>query len=113
LEDHKYNGPRHFDAHAFRQSDYADVKEFARGCMRTYMILKEKAARWNADAEIQQIVKSVNVQDSALSKLTAKFSKANAAKLLAAPLDRVELAAAPLPYERLDQLTMELLMGVR
>ena len=34
-------------------------------------------------------------------------------KLLAAPLDRVELAAAPLPYERLDQLTMELLMGVR
>ena len=44
LEDYKYNGPRHFDAHAYRQSDYDDVKEFARGCMRTYMILKEKAA---------------------------------------------------------------------
>jgi xylose isomerase len=113
LEDYKYNGPRHFDAHAYRQSDYADVKEFARGCMRTYMILKEKAARWNADKEIQQIVKTVNVQDSGLSKLTAKYSKANAAKLLAAPLDRVELAAAPLPYERLDQLTMEVIMGVR
>jgi xylose isomerase len=113
LEDHKYNGPRHFDAHAYRQSDYEDVKEFARGCMRTYMILKEKAARWNADKEIQQIVKAINVQDSGLSKLTANYSRANAAKLLAAPLDRVALAAVPLPYERLDQLTMEVIMGVR
>jgi xylose isomerase len=113
LEDQKYDGPRHFDAHAYRQSDYADVKEFARGSMRTYMILKEKAARWNADREIQQIVKTVNVQDAGLSRLTAKYSKSNAAKLLDASLDRVDLAAAPLPYERLDQLTMEVLMGVR
>ena len=113
LEDHGYNGPRHFDAHAYRQSDYTDVKEFARGCMRTYMILKEKARRWNADKEIQQIVKERQRAGSALSKLTAKYSKANAEKLLAAPLDRMELADAPLPYEQLDQLTMELLMGVR
>jgi xylose isomerase len=113
LEDNGYNGPRHFDAHAYRQSDYADVKAFSAGCMRTYMILKEKAERWNADKEIRQIVKTINVQDSAISKLTARYSKANAAKLLDAPLDRVELAAAPLPYERLDQLTMEVLMGVR
>src|SRR5580704_13725940 len=105
LEDHGYNGPRHFDAHAFRQSNYADVKEFARGCMRTYMILKEKAARWNGDKEIQQIVKTINVQDAGLSQLTRKYSKANAARLLDADLDRIELASAPLPYERLDQLT--------
>jgi xylose isomerase len=113
LEDQKYNGPRHFDAHAYRQSDYADVKEFARGSMRTYMLLKEKAARWNADSEIQEIIKTVNVQDAGLSRLTARYSKSNAAKLLDAALDRVDLAAAPLPYERLDQLTMEVLLGVR
>jgi xylose isomerase len=113
LEDHHYDAPRHFDAHAYRQSDYPDVKEFARGCMRTYMILKEKAKRWNADREIQQIIKSINVQDAALSKLSARYSNANARKLLDAELDRVELAAAPLPYERLDQLTMEVLMGLR
>jgi xylose isomerase len=113
LEDQKYNGPRHFDAHAYRQSDYADVKEFARGSMRTYMLLREKAAQWNADREIQQIIKTINVQDSGLSRLTAKYSKSNAAKLLDASLDRIDLAAAPLPYERLDQLTMEVLMGVR
>jgi len=113
LTDHKYTGPRQFDAHAFRQSDYVDVKEFAVGCMRTYMILKEKVERWNADKEIQDILKLVNTPAATLSKLTARYSSDNAKKLLAAPLDRTALAAAPLPYERLDQLTMEVLMGVR
>ncbi|MDB5304328.1 MAG: xylA [Phycisphaerales bacterium] len=113
LEDHKYSGPRHFDAHAYRQSDYEDVKAFARGCMRTYMILQDKAARWNADKEIQALRNVINVQDAGLSKLTKTYSSGNAKKLLAAPLDRVELAKARLPYEQLDQLTMEVLMGVR
>jgi xylose isomerase len=113
LEDHHYNGPRHFDAHAYRQSDYPDVKAFARGCMRTYMVLKEKAEKCNSDREIQSLLKTINVQDTALSNLTRRFSPANAKKLLAAPLDRAKLAAARLPYEQLDQLTMDLLMGVR
>jgi xylose isomerase len=46
LEDVAYDGPRHFDAHAYPTEDYDGVKDFARGCMRTYLILKEKAARW-------------------------------------------------------------------
>jgi xylose isomerase len=113
LEDYKYAGPRQFDAHAYRQSNYQDVKAFARGCMRTYMILKEKADRWNKDAEIQGLLKQINVADANLSKLTRSYSDANARKLLAADLDRVRLAESPLPYEQLDQLTMEVIMGVR
>jgi xylose isomerase len=113
LEDSKYNGNRHFDAHAYRQSNYDDVKEFAKGCMRTYMILKEKADRWNKDPEIQALRKTINVEDSGASKLTKKFTAANAKALLNANLDRVQLAESPLPYEKLDQLTMEILMGVR
>jgi xylose isomerase len=113
LEDYKYNGPRHFDAHALRTSDLQDVKEFARGCMRTYMILKEKAAKWNADGEIQALLREINAGDAAYEKLTKSYSPGNAKKLLDAPLDRIELAKARLPYERLDQLTMELIMGVR
>jgi len=113
LEDNKYNGCRHFDAHAYRQSNYEDVKEFAKGCMRTYMILKDKADRWNKDPEIQGLLTTINVDDSTVGKLTKKFSKDTAKKLLEAPLDRVQLATAPLPYEKLDQLTMEVLMGVR
>ncbi|HEX3355676.1 MAG TPA: xylose isomerase [Tepidisphaeraceae bacterium] len=113
LEDSKYNGNRHFDAHAYRQSNLDDVKEFAKGCMRTYMILKEKAARWNKDPEIQGLRKIINVEDSAASKLTKKFTAASAKSLLQANLDRVQLAESPLPYEKLDQLTMEIIMGVR
>lgn len=112
LEDYKYNGPRHFDSHAYRQSDMQDVGAFAAGSMRTYMILKEKAARWNADPEIQGLLKVINAQDP-ISKLTKNYSSGNAKKLLAAPLDRVELAKARLPYEQLDQLTAEILFGVR
>jgi xylose isomerase len=113
LEDYGYNGPRHFDSHAYRQSDYEDVKAFAAGSMRTYMILKEKAARWNLDREIQQLRNEINAEDGNLSKLTKRYSSGNAKKLLAADLDRVQLAKARLPYERLDQLTMEVIMGVR
>jgi len=113
LEDSGYNGSRHFDAHAYRQSNYEDVKEFAKGCMRTYMILKDKAQRWNEDKEIQGILKSINVSDPLLEKLSKRFSPGNAKKLLEAPLDRLALARYPLPYEKLDQLTMEVLMGVR
>ena len=113
LEDNKYNGSRHFDAHAYRQSNIDDVKEFAKGCMRTYMILKDKADRWNRDAEIQAIVKQINVEDSALSKIAKKFTDAGAKKLMETDLDRIKLAESPLPYEKLDQLTMEIIMGVR
>src|SRR5262249_40585925 len=113
LEDNGYANNRHFDAHAYRQADYDDVKELARGCIRTYIILKENAARWNKDAEIQGLLKEINVEDSSLSRLTKKFSAANAKALTVEPLDRIKLASTPLPYEKLDQLTMELLMGVR
>ena len=113
LIDHGYDGCLHFDSHAYRQSDYADVLQFARGSMRTYEILAEKAARWNADAEIQGLFRTANVQDAELSGLTAKFTPDGAKRLLAAPLNRIELANDRLPYEQLDQLTMEILYGVR
>jgi hypothetical protein len=40
------------------------------------------------------------------------FSKAHATKLLQHTFDRNALAMKPLPYERLDQLTVDLLLGV-
>jgi xylose isomerase len=113
LEDNGYNGSRHFDAHAYRTEDYEGVKDFARGCMRTYLILKEKAAQWNADEEIQSLVAQINADDGSTSKYAGEYSaqKANAVK--AASFDRPALGARGLRYERLDQLTVELLLGVR
>src|SRR5271170_5984345 len=60
LEDVGYEGPRHFDAHAYRTEDYEGVKDFARGCMRTHLILKEKAARFNSDSEVQAILEELD-----------------------------------------------------
>ena len=68
LEDVKYDGSRHFDAHAYRTEDFEGVKDFARGCMRTYMILKDKAAQFNADPEIQAILEEINAEDQALRR---------------------------------------------
>ncbi|WP_299431089.1 xylose isomerase [uncultured Meiothermus sp.] len=113
LEDSQYDGPRHFDAHALRTEDEAGVWEFARGCMRTYLILKEKARQFNQDKEIQALIKAYKVQDTELSRLTRKFSQKNAKTLKARKFKRIALAERGPGLERLDQLTVELLMGVR
>jgi xylose isomerase len=113
LEDNKYDSSRHFDAHAYRTEDYEGVKDFARGCMRTYLILKEKAAQWNADREIQELVAEINADNGAMNGYSGKYSAEKAKSLKAQAFDRTALGARGLPYERLDQLTVELLLGVR
>ncbi len=113
LEDSGYDGPRHFDAHALRTEDEEGVWEFAKGCMRTYLILKEKARQFNQDPEIQALIRAYKVEDKALSALTRKFSPQNAAALKARKFDRATLAQRGAGLERLDQLTVELLLGVR
>jgi xylose isomerase len=113
LEDNGYDNSRHFDAHAYRTEDYEGVKDFARGCMRTYLILKEKAAQWNADKEIQALVAEINADDGSMSKYFGKYSAEKAPALRAQAFDRKALGARGLKYERLDQLTIELLLGVR
>lgn len=113
LIDNKYSGPKHFDSHAYRTADRADVIEFARGSMRSYKVLEQKVKQWNADRQIQAIVKQVVREDKKVQAIVSKYSKANAQALLAMPLDREKLAARPLPYEKLDQLTFDLIMGDR
>ena len=111
LEDNNYGGPKHFDAHALRTSDADDVWNFARGCMKTYLILKEKAAQFNSDAEIQAIVKELNSGGD--SPVANGYSTEAAESLKNKQFDVDSLVARPLPYEKLDQLVIELIMGVR
>jgi xylose isomerase len=113
LEDVGYAGSRHFDAHAYRTSDYEDVKAFARGCMRTYLILKEKAERWNADPEIQALVTQIAADDGTMATYLGPYTQERADALRRLELDRRALAARGQPYERLDQLTIDLLLGAR
>jgi len=112
LEDVGYAGPRHFDAHAYRTEDYDGVKDFARGCMRTYLILKERAARWNADPEIQALLEKIRQTGQGAPALAA-YSPQSRDTLLGQKFDRIALAGKGLAYERLDQLTVDLLLGVR
>lgn len=113
LEDNKYDSSRHFDAHAYRTEDYEGVKDFARGCMRTYLILKEKAAQWNADKEIQALVAEINADDGSMNQYFGKYATEKANALKSQTFDRSAIAGRGLKYERLDQLTIEILLGVR
>lgn len=112
LEDVGYDGPRHFDAHAYRTEDCEGVKDFARGCMRTYLILKEKAARWNCDKEIRAILAEIN-RGAAGTPAVGRYSAEGAAALLSHDFDKDKMLQKRLPYERLDQLTVDILTGVR
>lgn len=113
LEDVGYSGSRHFDAHAYRTADYDDVKEFARGCMRTYLILRDKAAQFRKDPEIQALLAKIHADDGSMDGFKGKFSPEKASKLKSHSFDRVDLGARGKPYELLDQLVTELLLGVR
>src|SRR6202041_2914598 len=104
--------PRQFDAHGYRTEDYDGVKDFARGCMRTYLILKEKARRWGADEEIQGILNGLSSAGDGVPEV-GDFSKDGAAQLLSRAFDKDTILKKRLPYERLDQLTVDLLLGVR
>ena len=112
LEDVGYAGHRHFDAHAYRSEDMEGVRAFARGCMRTYLLLKERAREWNADREIRSLIEEIAA--SAVGGVASeRYTGARAAALKAESFDRAALGSRGLAYERLDQLTIERLLGVR
>ena len=113
LEAVGYKGSRHFDAHAYRTADLGDVKAFARGCMRTYLILKEKAQRFAQDTAIQELIQQIQMQDSPASALLGPYARERAEALQTSSFDRQELGQRGQPYEQLDQLVVDLLLGVR
>jgi xylose isomerase len=106
LEDSGWDGMRHFDAHAYRTEDAEGVWDFARGCMRTYLILKEKAERMRDDAEIQEALRAAKADR--LAEPTGSLDAVRGAEL-----DEGALAAQGYGHERLDQLVTELLLGIR
>ncbi|MCB0918800.1 MAG: xylose isomerase [Actinobacteria bacterium] len=107
----KYEGPLHFDAHAYRTEDEQGVWDFALGCMRTYNILKEKAHAFDNDPEVQEII--ATPVDGTLDPLLEGFTLEGAGTIRATTFDVDALGGKGLRYERLDQLMMEHLMGVR
>jgi xylose isomerase len=108
LEESGYDGPRHFDAHAYRTEDVEGVWDFARGCMRTYLILKQKAREFAEHRGIQDLLAGIRGS----GEEPPVYSRAAAQQLKDRSFDRESLAMRRLPYERLDQLVVDLLLGV-
>lgn len=113
LEDVGYDGARHFDAHAYRSEDVEGVKDFARGCMRSYLILKEKARQFNEDKEIQELIAEAHSNGQDIPHVNTPYSRETADKVKNYNFDRVALGKVGYGYEKLDQLVFDLLMGVR
>ncbi len=109
LEDAEWPGMRHFDAHAYRTEDADGVWDFARGCMRTYLLLAAKARRFREDPEIQAALHTARVD--ALAEPTRPAGGLD--EIRGTSFDEARLAAQGYGHERLDQLVTELLLGVR
>ncbi|MCI3934734.1 xylose isomerase [Streptomyces sp. AN091965] len=113
LERSDYDGPRHFDFKPPRTEDDAGVWESAAGCMRNYLILRERATAFRADPDVHQALR-----DARLHELAKPTADDGLAALLAdrgayEEFDVAAAAARGMAFERLDQLAMDHLLGTR
>jgi xylose isomerase len=110
VENGGYDGPRHFDYKPPRTEDMDGVWESARACMRNYLILRAKSKAFRADPEVQQALRDARVDE--LSKPTLGDGD-DITTLRAETFDPEEAAQRGMGFERLDQLALEHLYGVR
>ncbi len=107
----RYEGPLHFDAHAYRSEDEEGVWAFALGCMRTYKLLKLRARQFDADPEVRALLEQ-SAQPQ-IELLLSGFTPEKAKRLSALALDPDAIALRGLQWEKLDQLLIEHLLGAR
>jgi xylose isomerase len=110
LERSGYDGPRHFDAHAYRTEDAEGVYDFARGCISTYQALAEKAAHFDSLPEVQEALAVAGATGLSTPSTT---DGDNPEALKAEGLELDALAARGYGNERLDQLVIDVLLGLR
>ena len=110
LERAGYDGPRHFDAHAYRSEDADGVWDFARGCMRTYLALAERARHFDTLPEVAEALAAAGIEELARPTCDG-IAEAEALKAEADDLDT--LGRRGYANEALDQLLVEVLLGTR
>jgi xylose isomerase len=111
LEHGGYDGPRHFDFKPPRTEDYTGVWESAAGCMRNYLVLRDKARAFRADPEVQEALAASRVPELAEPTLAAGESLDDFRADDSFDVDAA--ARRGMGYERLDQLAMDYLFGIR
>ncbi len=111
LERSGYAGPKHFDARPYRNEGGDGIWDFARGCMRTYLALAEKARAFDADTRVQEAMAESGVFELAEPSVGA-YSSSSAAALLGEVVDLDKLAGRGYRNERLDQLVIDHILGI-
>jgi xylose isomerase len=105
-----YDGPVHFDYKPPRTEDDEGVWESARACMRNYLILREKARAFRADPEVAAALAATGAAGLATPTLADGESWRDLREFT---VDADAIGARGLAYERLDQLALEHLYGIR
>jgi xylose isomerase len=110
LQSGGYQGPRHFDFKPPRTEDLDGVWASAAACMRNYLILRSKARAFRADPEVQQALREARVDE--LFEPTLGEGE-TIEELRVEAFDPEAAAERGMAFERLDQLALEHLYGVR
>src|SRR3954454_14711020 len=108
LERAGYDGPRHFDAHAYRNENPEGVWDFAAGCMRTYTALAERARAFDELPAVKEALAAAGAPDLAQPSVDG-----DNADTLKGEVDSLDALAERGYYnEALDQLVVEVLLGL-
>ena len=110
LENSGYSGAKHFDARPYRNEWGDGIWDFARGCMRTYLILREKAREFDANPRVAEAMAAASVPELAIPTV-GPYSRAAADELLAEKFDPEALASRGYRNEQLDQLVIDTILG--
>jgi xylose isomerase len=111
LESSGYDGPRHFDARPYRDETGDGIWDFARGCMRTYKALAEKARAFDDDPQVREALADAGVFDLAKETVGA-YAPDVASALKDEVFDLDALAARSFRNEHLDQLVVDRILGI-
>ncbi|MGO8687053.1 MAG: xylose isomerase [Candidatus Dormibacteria bacterium] len=110
LESGGYQGPRHFDFKPPRTEDMDGVWASAAGCIRNYLILRDRVRAFRADPEVAAALRAARLDELATTTLAPGETLAS---MRTETLDVDAKAARGLAFEQLDQLALDYLYGVR
>jgi len=111
LENSNYDGPKHFDARPYRNEWGDGIWDFARGCMRTYLALAQKAREFDHDPRVKEAMATASVFELAESSV-GPYSADAVRRLLDESFDPDALAARTYGNEALDQLVIDRILGI-
>jgi xylose isomerase len=105
-----YDGYLHFDYKPPRTEGFDGVWASAAGCMRNYLILRERVQAFRADPVVQEALVAARVADLGIPTLG---DGETLEQLRAEQHDPDVMAERGLAFEALDQLALDHLFGVR